>query len=382
MSWILLLALFLQAGPAHATCTADEYKLLALQARLASPEIAPSPEVITLGLKGRKVQKVEDFLARKELTLLTTNAENYFVVEDPEAKSTLKPIPARNAVALRIAKEGADVVSVQEMGGKKGLDDLVERVNAQIANKDDHYIGLLVKGNDGRGIELCVMVKASLPLEFEYSSHRYEPMLLDAYPGRERAFSRDQPALIARLKGEKDPLFIVLPVHKKSKITERPEDPLGTKLRAEESRAAAKLIQHFETEYPGVPIFQGGDFNGAVHKDPEFERLRETGMKDAHDLVPEEKRIPPDDSRRTTYVWFPPEGGRVENQLDAWMVNGNGDKFVSEVITNNFIDPRGAEIPLPQTKEDAEKLKTDHRSITMKIDFQKLLEARRNQGAK
>jgi len=62
-----------------------------------------------------------------EISVLSYNLWNYFVEGDYSKR--VKPVDSRDAVAAAIAKSGADIVLVSEIGGANSMDDLKRRLS-------------------------------------------------------------------------------------------------------------------------------------------------------------------------------------------------------------------------------------------------------------
>ena len=82
------------------------------------------------------------------------------------------------------------------------------------------YKPITIRGNDSRGIDIVVIVKTGLPLDFVYESHKNEPMCNPLHPDIGKVFTQDLTALVARVPGPAGngkPLFVLMGGHGKSK---------------------------------------------------------------------------------------------------------------------------------------------------------------------
>jgi hypothetical protein len=373
------------------TCPPEPFGLIGRATEALKLLGAPPFKVLTSFAKDRKTMPMEDFLAKPTLTSMTLNAENYFVTtkdipggihgERPhfDPKQVEKSLPAREAIARIIDHYKPDLICIQEMQDLIAAQELAGRVNGKTPSVLDDYIPLIIEGNDGRGIDNGVYIHSALPVDIAYVSHKNEPMNSPLYNPGLKAFTRDVTAAVVTVQGTNTPLLIALTGHFKSKISKDGPDPEGRGRRAAESEAAARIVAYYEALYPDVPIIFGGDFNGAVHKDPEFKALREKAkLKDVFDAMPDPaKRIPSDDPRRRNYTYFPPEGGVIYNQLDALLANTHMQPhLVSAEVGENF-DPSGKVLPHATTKAEEDALGTDHRAFLAILDLQSLFRARK-----
>lgn len=76
-------------------------------------------------------EKVEIPDKGEPVRLLTMNAGNYFVPEDPRRSNfqvKYKPVEAREAVAELVRQSGAEIVGLCEMGGEAAVRDLQMRL--------------------------------------------------------------------------------------------------------------------------------------------------------------------------------------------------------------------------------------------------------------
>jgi hypothetical protein len=380
--WLCVVALALPASACPDGAWASVGTAKRAKRFLGAP---PAGQLVSLA-KDRKTISVEAFLKRKSLRFMNWNVENYYV-ESPEGGPKRPPFDKSQKtkteeemaqVIRQIRTYKPDFVTVQEMQDLYAFKDLSNRLN-RAAPKDltDDYVPLLIEGNDGRGIDVGVLVRADLPLDYHYYSHKNEPMNDPRFPGAKKAFLRDTPALVVTVKGTDEPLFVLMLGHNKSKLGS-PTDPTGAIRREVEANAAANVEQYYEALYPGVPILYGADFNGAAHSAPEYAALRERAkMKDAFDVVSDpKKRLDPDDPKRLSYTYFPP-GGEVEySQLDGILVNRAMAPFVKDAFVAEAVDSKGKVIPRPTTKQEKEARGSDHLPSVADMDLQGVLKAR------
>lgn len=357
----------------------DQSRRPRLPATPASQAVAPLlPASDTQVLAPDPAANLAEFLKRKEFRVGTFNVENLFLsvgkflpnpktgqrekVKDGDDKD-----PAERArIAQAIFDMDYDIAFLQE----------VEYDAAEEFCKSDlkgRYSALRIRGNDGRRIEVVAIVKKGLPLEVTYESHKKEPYNNPLYPDMRRVFSRDVPAMIVRVAGTKNPLFVFLGVHGKSKRTEIEADPESESIRRDQAARLTRIAQAYAEQY-GCPVFVGGDFNDRVNQSQSYAPLRDAGFKDAFDLAQREK-IPVGDPRRITHTYHP-RGGRTEKgQLDAVMVGEKGHGLVLFAEVYKYLDAKGNPIPIPETYEERERQPSDHRPVVVGLDLQGLLRA-------
>lgn len=107
--------------------------------------------------EGRQVapEKVEIPDKGEPVRLLTMNAGNYFVPEDPRRSNfqvKYKPVEAREALAELVRQSGAEIVGLSEMGGESAVRDLqmrLKRKGVQLPHKV-----LVMRNGEDRGLAL------------------------------------------------------------------------------------------------------------------------------------------------------------------------------------------------------------------------------------
>ena len=222
--YFLLLWVGLLAFPAYSGCPTAPYALIAEKGPARKLLGAAPAEVIDVesvgpehddgrGISPDAERAFHDRQCGRTGISETTKDLTATGKKRPPADPTQKPKSREDmaAVARMINKYKPDFVSVQEMQDVHAFMDMSRRVNEGTAPgiKGD-YLPLLIEGNDGRGIDVGVLVRADLPLDYTYVSHRNEPMNNPLYPSVPLAFTRDTTALIACAKDTNVPLFIVL----------------------------------------------------------------------------------------------------------------------------------------------------------------------------
>jgi hypothetical protein len=348
----------------------------AISSARSSGEILPPAEVKTL--EPLEPQTYAEFSKGKALSIGTYNVLNLKelvgryepnlttgkrVKTKPEAPKSQSAI---DGVANAIKEISPDILFLQEVEGEDSL------VNFAKKELEDKWRPLLIKGNDGRGIHIGVLIKNSVPLHFDYESHRDEPASLDAHPDLKRVFSRDFPVLVARAPSGGDPLFILAGVHGKSKRSENNADPESRQIRTAQAERMVEVIKDYQAKYPKTPIMVMGDFNAEVHTEPEYSALREFELKDVFDLGP--NPIPTGDPRRITHTFHPKEGSRHASQLYSILLVPPFQNLVLGAHIYRYKNPDGSEKPLPKTYAEREKNPSDHYPVWAEIDLQKLIQ--------
>ena len=100
-------------------------------------------------------EKVEIPDKGEPVRLLTMNAGNYFVPEDPRRSNfqvKYKPVEAREAVAELVRQSGAEIVGLCEMGGEAAVHDLQMRLKRKGVHLP--YKVLVMRDGEDRGLVL------------------------------------------------------------------------------------------------------------------------------------------------------------------------------------------------------------------------------------
>lgn len=279
--------------------------------------------------------------------------------------------------ALTLRELGADVILLQEVESKRDLD-LFMKEQGDVLQRDYH--ALLIEGNDGRGIDVAMLVRKDLGLELDYVSHKNMRNENELYPDRDKAFSRDATAMIARIPGTQKPLFIVINTHSKSKRTDHELDPESYSLREAQGHALTDLKLYYEEKYPGVPIIMGGDFNANPNTSSEYIPLRTVGgMKDTMDVSPNPVSAASDD--RVTHTFHPldPATKRElpahKDQMDALLVNDAGAGLVTGANVHKYYDEATGEyLPSPDRFSQRKKQPSDHRAVKARMSVARLIQ--------
>lgn len=239
----------------------------------------------------------------ERVTVASFNVENWFdAVDDPgrdEGDTPPKPEEAKRAVAALIREAGADVVTLQEMENRAGLDELADRY----LEPGRYPYRLLVEGNDGRGIDVAILSRYPISRYASHAGDRF-PVPGRSAPGR---FSRD--FLHARLDLGGIPLT-VFTTHLKA--GRRPQDEA---LRLAQARRIRGILAEQERAEPGVPYVVTGDLNDGPDT-PAVREILGAGPAALVDPFAEGTRTHPTDGpplHRYDYILASPSlRGRVE----------------------------------------------------------------------
>ncbi len=343
--------------------------------KTSSREILPPAE--TKLLEPLAPQNFESFSQERKLKVATYNVLNLKEMvgrfePNPATGKRIKTKPEKakaqeaiDGVAAAIKEISPDILFLQEVEGLESLGAFATR------ELENQWRPLIMKGNDGRGIHIGVLVKNSVPLSFEYRSHRDEPFSSDKHPDLQKVFSRDFPVLIAKSPSDHTPLFILAGVHGKSKRTDNHSDPESREIRTAQAERMVDIIQFYQEKYPNIPILLLGDFNAEPSREPEYQALRDFNLKDAFDLIP--NPLPTGSPERITHTFHPQEGSRKASQLDSILIVPPIQNIVLDAKVYRYKNPDGSIKPLPQTYEEREQNPSDHFPIWADLDLQKLL---------
>ena len=342
---------------------------------LKSAKILPPAEVKTL--EPLEPQNYENFAKEKILTVTTYNVLNLKqmvgryepdintgkrVKTKPEKEKSQSQI---DGVAEAIKELNPDILFLQEVEGEASLANFAEH------DLQSQWRPLLINGNDSRGIHIGVLVKKTIPLKFEYVSHRDEPFSSESHPDLKRVFSRDFPVLIARSPKGGEPLFILAGVHGKSKRSENNQDPESREIRTAQAERMVEIIKYYQQKYPKTPILIMGDFNAEVHSEPEYEALRSFNLKDALDLTP--NALPVGDPGRITHTFHPNGGSTKASQLDSILLVPPHENIVLKAGVFRYKNEDGSIKPIPKTYAEREKNPSDHYPLWTELDLQKII---------
>lgn len=277
----------------------------------------------------------------------------------------------REEQAAILAEVGADAVIAPEVEGLLAL----QQFNALDAGYAYHPI--LEPGNDGRGIDIGMMLRRDLPLRWEMRTHKND-MFRDPVTGRTmKLFSRDIPVMILRLGDDPRPLLILMGTHFKSK-RDRPGDRQSRLLRKAQVDGAMAIADDLFKEFGAdAPIVFGGDFNGDIHAEAEFATLqRALAMQDAFDLM----TPPMTAAERVTHTYHPQRGPTSKAQLDALFVSNGIQHCLEKAYVYRYKDALGRVKPVPNTIGQRKDNPSDHFPVVTEFDFQCLREALAKRG--
>lgn len=266
----------------------------------------------------------------------------------------------REEQAEILAEVGADAVIAPEVEGLAALQQFVA-LDAKHA-----FHPLLQPGNDGRGIEIAMMLKRSLPLRWELRTNK-NVTFHDPVTNRSmKLFSRDLPVMVLRLGEDPRPLLILVGTHFKSK-RDRPGDRQSRILRKAQVDGALSIIDGLFREFGAdAPVVFGGDFNGDIHAEAEFASLkRALALADAFDLVTPTLSA----AERVTHTYHPYSGPVSKAQLDALFIGKGIQHCLEDAYVYRYKDAAGRVKPIPNTIGQRKTNPSDHFPVVTKFDF-------------
>ncbi len=373
ISWLILLAAvpqFLAYSATAPVCAPSDFKALA--PKRIPVKIQPPAE--SFKIKPEKdAEDIATWMHRRKVRIGSFNTLNLktFVgkfkpVPETGKREQVKPSAPKSAkdregIAKAIMEIDYDAVVLQEVeGGKQSAQEFCD------IDLKGLYKPLYIKGRDGRGIDVVVLVKKNCPLEFEYISHKNEQWTDPDHHGP-YLFSRDVTALVARAPGHEKPLFVMLGSHFKSKRTDSTGDPESNRMRGAQGDRAADIVDYYEKQFPETPVFFGADFNDEVNHAPSFAGLREK-MKDSFDVA-QKGKIPLDDIRRVTHTYHG-NGPADKRQIDAMLANKHAEDLVIEAGAYRYKNEAGEERQPPDTMGQRKQNPSDHNPVWVDIDWQ------------
>jgi endonuclease/exonuclease/phosphatase family metal-dependent hydrolase len=265
-------------------------------------------------------------------------------------------------IAKVIKGQDLDIVVLQEVEGRIA----VEMFNRK--HLGDKYEVFLREGNDSRGIEIAFLVKKDLPFKIKVSTNKELQWQNNITNKVEKIFSRDLPGLNIWSKstsGADPPDLVILGNHLKSQ-RDRNGDPKSILFRTRQVQEIKKVIQNYESDYPGVPVLLAGDFNADIHKGIEFKPLFENNlMTDSFELSSQKLT----QAQRITHTFHPRKGPASNSQLDAVLTNKSGKNLIVDAKVYRYKNKNGNDIAIPKTYAEREKNPSDHFPIIVRLDL-------------
>jgi len=312
------------------------------------------------------------------IKFLTWNLENFFLLATSSATTPLKPKEKVETIAKVFKDINPDIAFLTEVGGKESLD----HFNEIFLNEE--YEVLLKKGNSNRGIENGYLIKKTFldkyKLIFDYKSHANKPINF-LYPHehlenkkvlnqgyRKKYHSHKMSRDLADLRffkledqNKRQPIFIFLGVHLKSKLDKDGIDWQGTKRRRAEMAYTVEQVQKLKSRYHDLtPIFLTGDFNGECHqdrKDPEFVEL--IRVEDFLDFT-EQLNLPREEC--FSFIGIDKARKPFGVQLDYFFLNKASSHYLIKQGCGfyRYKNDTGAIFPTPQNPGARFALPSDH----------------------
>lgn len=228
-------------------CAVLGYGLTEWKPLLDMPEAVPAqqrearqtvPEKVEIPDKGEPVR------------MMTMNAGNYFVPEDPRRSNfqvKYKPIEAREALAELIRQSGAEIVGLCEMGGEAAVRDLqmrLKRKGVQLPHKV-----LVMRDGEDRGLALL----SKYPI---VDNRSVTDMPVSGETKRKKTMLRG--ILDTTVKTPDGRLFRLMGIHLKSRLS---RDGSAEDTRRREAYALRDYLNKAIASQDGMPLLLYGDFN-------------------------------------------------------------------------------------------------------------------------
>ncbi len=263
-----------------------------------------------------------------------------------------------------ILEEETDIGVFEEVEAGENL----ERFNQR--HMGGLFRTLLTQGNDIRGIQVGIVVRKDLPFEIEYRSHRNREWKDPISGSAVRVFTRDVPALILRVKGNKKPVLIVLGTHYKSK-RDRDDDPESNILREGQADATVGVIEDLWAEFgEKIPVVLSGDFNGNFNKESAFANLKKAiSLEDPFNLL----KPAVSDRDRVTHTYHPRNEEVKWNQIDFLLVSPEIKECVKTAYVHRYKTSTGKVKPIPITYDERKENPSDHFPVMLKLDMKCLM---------
>ncbi|EQC45979.1 endonuclease/exonuclease/phosphatase [Bacteriovorax sp. Seq25_V] len=297
-----------------------------------------------------------------ELTVCVYNLENFFLDQESfinTDKTPLKSEKKTKEMAQTFREIDADIYALSEVGGMRSLEIFNEE------HLDSRYTPLLLKGNSDRGIELGFYIKKDLNFSYEMKTNtsaiidfKFEETEKNKYK-----LSRDLQELYLSRDGKLE--LILLNVHLKSQRDETGRDFRGEKRRKAEFTYCLQRYAEVSKQYPEIPIFIVGDFNGNASRfqtDPEF--IRGIHTYDIIDVL--DFRDIPREQRATFYLFKGSD--RVPVQLDYAFTSKKTLTRVSDATVYRYKNELNNLKFLPRSRFDIWDNPSDHYPLVFTLN--------------
>ena len=320
-------------------------------------QLPPSVPRRLFDLALKNTRKIDEI---NELKIFEFNVENLFLRHVSLLRANQQPDkPAKEleGVARIIKNADPDILVLPEVDSQFALSEFNKRY------LNEGYRPLLLEGNDSRGIDIGILIKADLPFDVEMRSFS-DAKEADGDP----IFSRDLPTWIFREAGSNPksrPLFVVAGTHYKS-LRGSKKDPTGEKKRELQAEKSTEILLALDQEFGGVPIILTGDFNNEIHQSPEFKSLFKAGFEDSLTLTGQKPQ--------PTQAYFKPDGTPAPQQIDSIMLNASFQKLqvLLKAVVLPHLDKDNRPLPFPRTFDERETRASDHVPSMVVLAFQKL----------
>lgn len=288
-------------------------------------EQGAAPEKITIPEKGDPVR------------LLTMNAGNYFVPEDPRRSNfqvKYKPVDAREALAELVRQSGADIVGLSEMGGKAAVHDLQMRLKRK-GVRLPHQV-LVMRDGEDRGLALL----SKYPIAVNRSM---KDVPVPGEAKRRKMMLRG--ILDATVNIPDGRLFRLVGVHLKSRLS---RDGSAEETRRKEAYALRDYLNGVMASQDGMPLLLYGDFNDGP-ADSSVQVIQGP-TKTEYRL----NRLKPRDSRGETWTIYY-EDGDTYHSFDHIFINNTMKKRLGRKPPMGVLDS-------PPTRQAS-----DHRGVWVEL---------------
>ena len=293
----------------------------------------------------------------KQLKVVTYNLENFRVgapgavgpTKNPKGDVVVAKDPKLVNDQINIVNTlDADIVAFEE----------VYDFNSLKVIDPSKYTPLMILGNDNQR-NIGFGVKSDLPLYVEMETHKTVTWFDKDAKQQALLFSRDLPVILLRTAPDRDPAYIVVGNHGKSK-RDRPNDKESVDLRTAQYQQAQKIIEDYQTRFPKAVILMAGDFNADVNNGPEVAPIRNL-MKSPFDIknIPQEQRI--------TEIYFNDQEQAEFSQLDNIFISANGAAQVLSIRVVPYYDQQGREKPYPKSFQERQQNDSDHYPVELVI---------------
>lgn len=227
----------------------------------------------------------------KKISVLSMNLWNYFI--EGERCSPKKKESSRNAVAQCIASADPDIIMVSEIGGKKSLQDLLQRLKK--LGIEYKYSDYMTGADTSRSLGIMAKLKPEKVNKVTHLRYKIRPKKDSKLPMESVPVQRGFHHVIFK---KDDYKFHIINVHLKAKLFHPRYN--HTDMRRLEARLLRYYVDDILEKNEDANILLVGDMNDVVNSDP-IKVIKGDKLKEKRKLVD----LKPADSKNLSWThWY------------------------------------------------------------------------------